>query len=1715
MDNASEELNDELVVEEMVPSQETEVVSSEVMEHIDGNVEEESVRQIPNDADAPLEQHSSSVQIAPTGDAFDYLNEDNPMLFIQLGDRVVIDSKKYGRTIGMVYYRSLEMIRIKPDGVSNSLHSFEVTQQDGEEIYKEDDGVTSAIVIEKRIYESFVEQQDFRIRQIIDTFDHTGSPANSYTITAVDKENDKIIIADLEDAEITNDILFDFVGIEPDEDFAMISIRQFAPPSDSDKAVNIEEGNVVEQAEQVQLDEEEAEVEAEEGIQLIGFIEVTRAKVIREAASHEQRIPDNLQKIDALNDFMSGLDPILQKDPRALRNVRILVETLFDLKQSTVAYTDSGSIQGTRDISAKSLADLIQNTTIPLGRPVLNVVKKLYAVTESDELNEEEEENNNSSSDETTILTFNAELKQMKEFNSKLVSDVISGAKNSNIVREWYEQQTFFKQFLSPCILNQTDEPVWKAFSDSEYFRMTAPASVENDDGTHILVNTVEGYIASHDKVAPPVQDKIPFGLERALSTTYRKGQQQRKKQTLIPEERASIDSYIMFPASVAQYLGVTRSRNITIDSGRSHMPPKTMRMILEELGAPKEVGSSKDIILLNVLGDSVGNIPLADYIEGLTVPALGLGDTIDTLEQYGMENLELTRDIALVLQTKIQMYQSQLLSTLGRLRKKNQEQPSKEPIQNPFIENPAILETIRSQPTLAEALTEYERINPTLAASDLGQVIYLLRHYPIYFQVAAGQNPVLIGKALMQSNMTTYLDYLRNMNIVKHNEKNAGKKPVKNTCQHVAMLVSIRKIMDDADRFQELAKFFRKYQGGRDGNWINCNVCKENLLCIHEVLQLQSYLNPKEKDTLEKEIILKCSGGQFQGKYICRNCGQSIRELDFDNNLEFDDNGKPKSGRTVLVDEDALLEDKLDLLVNMPVETSENDVLKLNDDEKKLYNIIREVAERVGVQPDNAGYQRIITNASAYINKFPNEDVYYKGVKGTASKVEYQVALARVGIAACAVFMLIEIQTKKPSYVLRYALSGCKSPGFDGYPLDNINPSNKQGIEYIACAIASISRNDVPWNQSGFQAMKDDVKRRAGIVFYMDGVLRETISDPIIQTKLAEKRAYLLEVLGTSASVQDGRPKDMIPLSFLPQQIMITPEEAAKDAIRPDVVANMGNKGKLALVQLWIRRSHELAKKTAALIRGNPLMETTCCLTSVKQPGLFFKDNIDLPSIGKRTLQPYQQGQFMLTEFIPRQADMDVVSANKDLYYRIFLKCCFQGPRVGYPHEPGLTNYCHWCGFQFPTHPAVMDVDTEGKPAIISQNVVTNTEEFTSLLDAIHMVNLVKPIKDSNANENNEQENSKKITSVMEIMKQFGDVQPAPIAGWSTIIQETTTAFLKLPPTADRSDIVLAAGPISEAIGISEQIIRQRLTSETVQRMLANIAQLSWVNFFQVIQMYFITPFQRMVSHYSKDSLFVPIELTMSLSATHVEDDINPILHNDISLLTIKGGDIQLPKLQFARAKLQNYIAQMSALLPYKNSIRPTVVPGRQLALEYIQRAIFYGPLATLINSAEIPEGVEIKNPIKSMGDPSIRFLLELIVLTLEKYNKEKLSYDDEEIKNLIAIREEKERVQIIKDFDALTDEERHIELMNKRAGIGKWAVGGTSKIYKYDAEYYDEEREKRLAAGIVEFPGHAQLEPAMGRAMDELGFNIYTDAEMEAEGGYDFNQHVDDDRE
>ena len=677
---------------------------------------------------------------------------------------------------------------------------------------------------------------------------------------------------------------------------------------------------------------------------------------------------------------------------------------------------------------------------------------------------------------------------------------------------------------------------------------------------------------------------------------------------------------------------------------------------------------------------------------------------------------------------------------------------------------------------------------------------------------------------------------------------------------------------------------------------------------------------------------------------------------------------------------------------------------------------------------------------------------------------------------------------------MVRYPLVGCASPGFDGYPL-SLEPTKKQGIEYIACAISSIRRNDAPWNQTGYQTIASDIERQKRIIAGMDVILKEIVSDSDIQYKLTQKRNYLVNVIGSDP--ERGRPKDVIPPTFLPQQIVLTPEEAAKDVIQPEVAANMGAKGKMALVKLWIRQSHALAKQTASLIRDSQFLNTTCCLSNIKQPSNFWDQVANLPPIGKRVLTPHQQGEFLLTNFVPREGGSFVAEPDKESYFRIFLKCCFDGPRKGHAHELGLDNMCAWCGFQFPTLPAVMDSDIEGKSALVSQNINTDAGAFTSLLDTIHVVNQVStpPLK--------------RVKPMEVTMKEFSDIQPAPVPIWSTIVQNTYDNFMSLPPDAQDGDIALAAADISDVAKQAKNFVQRHIRPEYYDIM-DKIVRLPWINLFQVLQTYFIVPFERKVVDYNPKGLFVPYELKHDLSDTHVEAAIEPIIKMELQLLQFKQEDFKKEKYDFARSKIQHFIHQLSAILPYKHKLNVHRIPYGERALEFIQEIIFYGPLASLLDSSELaPSSKE-----RLINDPSQKYVRELVSSTLAKFNNEFLAYDDKKIKEMIEIRNEKERTMILDRLNRMSDDEKEVELITKNLRMGKWSIGG--RIHAYDGEIWEIEQQQRREMGIVDFPdwvAGGEFGEPKGAPMDEYGNMLYTDEELEREGGYDMNQHSYDD--
>ena len=207
----------------------------------------------------------------------------------------------------------------------------------------------------------------------------------------------------------------------------------------------------------------------------------------------------------------------------------------------------------------------------------------------------------------------------------------------------------------------------------------------------------------------------------------------------------------------------------------------------------------------------------------------------------------------------------------------------------------------------------------------------------------------------------------------------------------------------------------------------------------------------------------------------------------------------------------------------------------------------------------------------------------------------------------------------------------------------------------------------------------------------------------------------------------------------------------------------------------------------------------------------------------------------------------------------------------------------------------------------------------------------------------------------------------------------------------------------------------------------------------------------------------------------------------------------------------MEHFVKQLSAILPYKHKLNMNKIPSGDQMQEFMQEIILYGPMATLLDNSQLAPSSK-RRPI---NDPSGRYIRELIAYTLIKFDIEYMVYDEKKIKEMIEIRNEKERTMVLDRLNRMSDEEKEVELITKNLRMGKWAIGG--RIHALDGEIFDIEQQQRREMGISDFPGWVAGEYAdpKGMAMDEYGNMLFSDEDMEREGGYDTNQHAYEDNE
>ena len=1624
-----------------------------------------------------------------------------------IGDRIQIESKLLGQVTGRIYYLDDTLLRILPDGVSNRLYDFPITAE-GIDPEKQ----VIEIRVEATSVPSFIEQNRLRVGALVDTFTAEGDFVSSYIVEEVNIENDSIVITNRETEEKT-EVNFNYTGIPRDLPFAVLRVipEELIPSEEAPQEDATQE-------EVAQDDEDEDEGKA------IGFIEIPLMAEVTDIPPAQRIYSESIQKNDLLVDLLSMLDTSSQKNPNIIKQLRSFVEITNTLIRQVTTYAADGTPIGRKPASVTQLVELLSSGKVPLSRPVLDVLRVLFIDHTTDHISR------------TFTGNPGSESKVINEFfDVNFLSDTIRSANNftDNLTSigandvgapRFYTQLNEFTQEFQQTMRDagSSSAPKYEGKYDSEFFRKGIP---EDRDETPTIpgLQVIDGEKKSGKGrkdvgqiTLDDINSQVHFSLMRLLTASLRKNKDG-KYVLAIPADKGTLLSYLLFPMALSNFIGSNRTGSLARDIGRSSMIHKTMTQLLEITGSASEIPSANTILNIGLQGNTLGNIDISDYLidvlKGVEGQFTGFNDFRTMLIDLGLDAYELNMETTRVLHERILQDIARVRLLIKRLREEIQ--TTETPVQiASFLDDTskqALQDKIVGEPILGETIKELYERTPGLASNDIAIVAYLLKYKQDLTIAALGGQASILEKERLRSQADTYLDTLHAALKSRQLQDNKGLPPIPNKCPHVSALVSIRKIKDDSERMILLAKFVTRYQGSRDENFINCTVCDQHLVCMHEVLQIQQFRHPREQEVLQKELYLSLAGGVFNGRYICRNCGQSIAELDFDKGMAANDAGYAPDGP---VDQDALAEEQLQLSLGASIPGTETIVFD-NEAKTLCFNIAKEIFGKIGVTPLDSDYRSIIEMAFLRIQTLDSRIDYEKKkkaaeVKGVKGIPDYDTYIKGFSVTTVAALILIDIQTHIPDYVVRYTLPGCVA-GFGGFPLQGGADADKTGLNYISCAVGSIVKDEDPWNRTGFLRIRGDAERQKQIARFMEGIIQKILqTEPTVLQRIAVKQEYRRETLGAEAA--DGRPRDKVPSDFRPLQEIISGIKDADNTepVVPEAINTKNPAGLRKLAAAWIRDSHRHALRTAQLIRGNPFAETACCFSKITAPGAYWaeqKDQVPLQRV-RPPLSPLYRSSVLFVHFKPKAMHELIAEAPLNLAFRIFLKICYTGPRKGFAHELGYNGVCDNCGLKLSSAYLFPDysVQTRSKAsepiidtgALISdlqaQGVDVTPEFFQDLLDTTHR-NYIVPAT-----------TYVRVTPATELLQRLGNLMPPPMGKWRENLADLITRLTSLTNDASETEIALAYGAFSDSVGDSEEFVRRRLGQAGAGTLNKWLSKDSFT-LKEIIISYLIVPLQRALNSYNTDML--KVSPLYHLGGEHMAS-LHTMLDTHVAINKKYQSSL---KEGIAAEKIKYFLTQIQGFLEFSSELQSGRTPGGVIGVKYLKYALFLGPFAELLDLNRAPPGSGGEVATTSLVDKSGTVLTAFINGCMAQFEVESLSYSPDEIRLRIAKAAEKEKMNFIGDLDKMDDDAKQVELVNKTLGIGRWSIGGSKLIFAYDADQWERERDERIRRGDNDLDGGQGVAPPGNNTLLSLLGGEVADTFYEAQGGYDVQQEVSDD--
>ena len=1585
---------------------------------------------------------------------------------LHIGNLIGIHSKIHGYTKGRIVYRDLEMIRIMPDEASDRAVEFPMEEEGT--AFAPALGVTEIEVFDRQSSPFYVDFLGARPGELLEFFTAAGDQA------AEPGEVAEVLKNETEGAEedairLTDGRLLDFSGIGPAAPIAVIRVRTSGNVA---AAAPQEEESVVDEAAQVATRRQQSIAALLRSVLPSAAVEII--------PTAERTYPDSMQREGLFQDLMAD---VKKPSVRKTRAIEREVDLAVALKNKSIQRDRTDRIIGAAPYLIATVGDAVATGRTPSAIPVVAGARVL-----------------NLDDAATTAYTYKD-------------SDVIPRSFGATEV-ELEENATRYLDGATNAFYAYTYDLLGRGLATLQAPETTDSWSEDQDViRTAALDKPVQGLITGlprpDDKEAPPVSlaflmsDVVNRGI-RVLTADRHIHRKTGVVSTVAPGDPAHVTSYVMLPPKAALKLRPpTRPGHLpTALLYSAALEADNLPTIAETLAAlfTREAGSPQNAWTLAADAASIHQV--ADWLQSVlryTVhPIDSLGPRgphlLSLLDTLGLGTTDLAPAVSEVVNKWVARSQRTWISLMKARRKEIQaaldtEQPRT--FQSVTGADAPLWAALRSAESLHDLLEDIGRRNPTIVGAPTLMTAALLVEAQgdatpiVWTEIAkldsrelAGIDAVSAAGALAASRAYT----LRRAALRSKDQVALRAVPEVNTCAHAKRLESVRNIGDVMERARLLRGFIEEFQGPAQGDWMTCVLCKKNCVCYHELMELEALAQPQRLDAIQKQMLIRFGGDRYEGKIVCKNCGQALQDIDYDEHVEFDDNGKPVQQASVLTAEQMEDGEAGPMLAESAGPGAS--IVFESQSHREIAEALTDLLThaRLTMPPDV--FRRIVNYTDIYVGRrAPDEKKYTAmtekkaqsastklkkttGVSGLGADLPtYSETIDQLRISALIALTAIAVQTD--SVAVGTPLPRCTfSRG--GFPLEpTAKPDGPGALLYMACAAADIVTESKykrkPWtSQIWVGEVKAETRQRKALAIAYAAATVILGIDAKAGTALSftpEIRMLLTKVQTDTVAAKERALislGDELPVGFRPEPrppaVMKPATEKEPDGLGSveDLSAAVRKQSIVSIVELHnaavaTRKGDMCCPMESAMVEQavskDPLLKAAQRVRDTNSTAANAGTHL-WPTLETPRVEPVEQ------------------AVDEGVLFKLFLKFCYTGPVVGAPHEFSVGNICRQCGLALGTPIDLVDFSKDGAGILAAQQgplrIEVTRPAFDALSDAARRRKLIQTAASVVT------EDKSGLGALLDVCSRMPQM-----AAFVT----TLGGILAVPTAKDELERLEQWSPLS---AYTDELIAAAGIETT---MLDTMTEDPFLEGPRALQEYWCA--KAFAASNGYEITKVTGARWFAISKEHNEI-INGILAENAQWYS--QGTSEWMRVILAR------IAQTLGpiLNVWMKSVRPDAVRWSLQEAQMVLRALVIQVWRDALTPTSWMYEEGVPSTVRESVTGQVRSwtteLMDFKRSSADKAHKrghvqkQFLKYSKEEVRRILQQRAELERTSVVEEFQNIKDEDlRAAELIKKQFRIGRWGVG--KNLQKYDADLFEFENEQRKRMGVLDDPVQADV--------------------------------------